>query len=91
MVGLKVWGSSTKFIAGLALEPDVGALCAAWANSVATNLFASTSVTGLSDTALCAVADLDHFHRKASPRTVCDLQGQAACPRLPFGAPFGVL
>jgi hypothetical protein len=38
-------------------------LGAAWSDAVATNLFASASITGLGDPALSAGAtDLDHFH-----------------------------
>lgn len=57
-------GATAEFVAGFALETDVGALRAAWPNAVATDLFTSAAITGLGDTALGGVADLDHFHRK---------------------------
>lgn len=58
--------SPAQLVAGLAFEADVGALGATGPDAVATDLFAATSVTGLGDPTLRAVADLDHFHRKDS-------------------------
>lgn len=55
-------GPSTQLVARLAFEPDVGTLRAARSDSIASYLFTPTPVTGLSDTTLCACADLDHFH-----------------------------
>lgn len=56
-------GATAEFVAGLALETDVGTLGAARSNAVATDLLASTAIAGLGDTALGAVAHLDDFHR----------------------------
>lgn len=56
-------GSAAQFVARFTLETDIGALCAARANTITSDLFASTSITGLSNPALCTGAtDLDHFH-----------------------------
>lgn len=41
-------------------------MCTAWTDSITANLLASASITGLGDTTLGAVADLDHFHRENS-------------------------
>lgn len=58
--------ATTQFIARFALEANVGALSATWSDAVTTDLLASASITGLGNTTLGAVADLDHFHRKNS-------------------------
>lgn len=58
-------GESTaaQLITRFALETNVGALGTAWSDAIATNLFASATITGLGDPALSAGAtDLDHFH-----------------------------
>ena len=56
--------SAAQLVARSALEAHVGALCTARSNTVAADLLASASVTGLGDPALAAgAADLDHFHR----------------------------
>lgn len=54
--------SAAEFVAGLAFEADVGALRTARSDSVAADLFASASVTGLGNAALGPAAHLDHFH-----------------------------
>lgn len=56
-------GPAAQLVARSALETNIGALCAAGSNAIASDLFTSTSVTGLGDPALCAgAADFDHFH-----------------------------
>lgn len=55
-------GATTEFVTGLALETDIGALGATWSNAVAANLLTSAAITGLRNTALRTIADLDHFH-----------------------------
>lgn len=53
-----------QLVAGLALEPDVGTLRAAWSYPIASDLLAPTSITGLGDSALRAGSHLDDLHRQ---------------------------
>lgn len=56
---------TAQLVARLALEPNVGTLCAAGTNAIASDLFASASVAGLGNPTLCTgAADLDDFHRQ---------------------------
>lgn len=55
-------GATAELVAGLALKADIGALCAAGADSVAAYLLGSTSVAGLGDAGLAVGPDFDHFH-----------------------------
>lgn len=57
-------GAAAEFVAGAALEADVGALRACRAGAVAANLFAAAPVAGLGDAALRAGADFDDLHGK---------------------------
>ena len=59
-------GTATELVAGFAFEADIGALCTTGTDAVATDLLASATITGLGDTTLRAVPDLDHFHRENS-------------------------
>jgi hypothetical protein len=55
--------AATQFVACLAFETDIGALCTTWMDTITANLFASASITGLGNTTLRTAANLDHFHR----------------------------
>lgn len=56
-------GTTAELVARAALEADVGTLGAAGPDAIAANLFTSTSIAGLGNAALGAVAHADHLHR----------------------------
>lgn len=58
--------TATELVASFAFEADIGALCTTGTDAVATDFLASATITGLGDTTLRAVPDLDHFHRENS-------------------------
>lgn len=56
-------GPAAQLVTRSTLKTNIGALCAARANAVTSDLFASTSITSLGNPALSTGAtDLDHFH-----------------------------
>lgn len=59
-------GAAAELVAGLALESNIGALRAAWADAVAAYFLGATSVACLSNAGLAVGADLDHFHGQNS-------------------------
>lgn len=58
--------ATTELVAGFALEANIGALCATWANAVAAYLLGTASVAGLCYAGLTARPDFDYFHRQYS-------------------------
>jgi hypothetical protein len=54
--------ATAELIAGLALEANVGALCATRANAIAAYLLRTASIACLCDAGLAARPDFDNFH-----------------------------
>lgn len=84
--------SSAEFVAGTAFEANVGALGARGPDTIAANLFATTAITSLSDTALSTGADFDNLHGKYSRHLGRSLRLKNPCRgglvRLPGGEKY---
>ena len=66
-LGITPWESSTaQFIAGFALEANVGTLRTARGDAITANLLASASIASLRNSTLSTGANLDHLHGKDS-------------------------